>query len=396
MTVLHTLRGRLRADLRLLLRTGEVSADTLQRLLDGIARGQSLSATARRLGCSYRHAWGVIETAGNTLGVRLLETTIGGSQGGGSRLTAQAEMVRRELHLVRSAVNDALELTVGSSARDAAAADASGTHGAAVAQSRRSRQHGIEHPLLFVAATLESVETGLIDAVGQAFFAETGIRLGHVAAGSGVALELARSGRVDLALTHAPELEQDCINEGWLEPGIGVMRSRFVIVGPQDDPAEVSQAAVAQDPLGAFRRIARAARPFVSRGDRSGTHVREQALWRAVGVEPRAPWYRISSGSGNRALLQEAAGTHAYTLVDQATVRRWGLAESQRVLYQDAEGCRDATLEDRFSLLRVGRGIGNRDGYEFAGEFMGWFTARRYELIRTAAVDGRGAALFDP
>ncbi len=382
MNAIDGLRGRLRADLRLLLRrrNGQLSADTLQQLLDGVAQGQSLSATARRLGCSYRHAWGLIEAAGNDLGTRLLETTIGGSRGGGSRLTAEAEALRRELHLVRSAVADAAALTSGSDASAPAP----------------TAPIAVEHPLLFVAATLESVETGLIDAVEQAFFAETGIRMGHVAAGSGVALELARSGRIDLALTHAPELEQDCINAGWLEPGIGVMRSRFVIVGPEGDPADVSGAAAAQDPLGAFRRLARAAGPFVSRGDQSGTHVREQALWRAVGVEPRAPWYRISAGSGNRALLEEAARAHAYTLVDQATVRRWGLAGNLRVLYRDAEGCRDTTLEDRFSLLRVGRGIGNRDGYEFAGEFLGWFTARRHELIRTAAVDGRGAALFDP
>ncbi|TVQ34948.1 MAG: LysR family transcriptional regulator [Spirochaetaceae bacterium] len=385
--VSRELAGRVHAELRMRLESGELSAATLLDLLDGISQGQSLSAAARRLGCSYRHAWGVVTAATQELGARLVATTVGGVDGGGSQLTACGDAVRRELTQISARVDEILR-------SEPAAAQTGRAAGVERRNVPRGRTESV--PVVFVAATLESVETGLLDAIGQAFYAETGVRLGHVAAGSGVALELARSGRVDLALTHAPELERAFVEQGWGEAAIRVMRSSFVIVGPRSDPAAVRDAGAAADPLDAMRRIARSGARFISRADRSGTHIREQALWNAAGVSPDPLWYRYCRGSGNRALLQQAAGEQAYTLVDNATVRRWGLAPDLAVLYRDPQDNANSAMADLFSILRVSSGVGSAAGYRCAGEFINWFEQHKYDIVRTAAVDSQGVALFQP
>lgn len=368
--VIGELAQHVRAELRLRLQSGELSAATLHDLLDGISRGDSLSAAARRLGYSYRHAWGVLSAATQQLGARLVDTTVGGSAGGGSRLTDYGDAVRRELTRISVRVEESLR--------------------------RVPRERAESVPLLVVAATLEAVETGLMDTIGQAFYAETGVRLGHVAAGSGAALELAKGGRIDLALTHAPELEQSFVKQGWGETVMPIMRSRFVIVGPRSDPAAVGEADGAGDPLEAMRRVARSGAGFISRADFSGTHIREQALWNAAGVSLQPRWYRKCRGSGNRALLQQAAGENAYALVDNATVRRWGLADDCAVLYRDSADSRNSLMDDLFSILRVSSGVADAAGYRCAGEFINWFQQHKWDLVRTAAVDSQGVALFQP
>ena len=381
------LAQHVRAEIRLRLQSGELSAATLRDLLDAISRGESLSAAARGLGYSYRHAWGVVTAATQQLGARLVDTTVGGVDGGGSRLTAYGDAVRRELTRISARVDESLR----SDPRAPVAAAAAG-----VGRDEVPRWRAESVPLLFVAATLEAVETGMMDTIGQAFYAETGMRLGHVAAGSGAALQLARSGRIDLALTHAPELEQSFVKQGWGETVIPIMRSRFVIVGPRSDPAAVGEAAGAGDPLEAMRRVARSGTGFISRGDFSGTHIREQALWNASGVSPQPRWYRNCRGSGNRALLQQAAREHAYALVDNATVRRWGLAAELAVLYRDPEESPNSCMDDLFSILRVSSGVADAAGYRCAGEFINWFQRHKWDIVRAAAVDSRGVALFQP
>lgn len=253
-------------------------------------------------------------------------------------------------------------------------------------------------PLVFIAATLESVETGLMEAVGRTFFEESGIRLGIVAAGSGAACRLAEQGRVDLVLTHAPDLEQALVERGVLETGLPLMRSRYVVVGPVEDPAGVTNAKRSTNPLDAVRRIAVSERTFISRGDGSGTHLREAALWRAAGIIPAPPWYRKAAGTGNRAVLEEAAKTGAYALVDQATVRKWGLAPRQQVLYRDPPDHAEELMEDHFSLFRArhGHDAAEVSSYHHAGEFLSWFERRKNALILSAAVDSDGKALFQP
>ncbi len=147
------------------------------------------------------------------------------------------------------------------------------------------------------------------------FETETGIEVKVVAVGSGQALELGRRGDADVLLTHAPDAEQQFMEEGHGTERHAVMHNDFVLVGPQSDPADVgNQTAITE----AFRRIAENQSPFISRGDESGTHMKEKKIWKEGGIVPHGEWY-LRAGAGMAAALRMAAEKHAYTLSDRGT-----------------------------------------------------------------------------
>lgn len=165
-------------------------------------------------------------------------------------------------------------------------------------------------------ATTTSVDnSGLLQAILPSFQQETGIDVQVLAVGSGRALQLLRRGDVDAALTHDPIGEAAFLKE---MPSAGyrkIMFNDFMLVGPSGDDVLVRQASNAAD---AMRRIAMSAALFVSRGDESGTHAREQLLWRNAGAKPRADRL-LETGQGMAATLRIASERHAYTLTDRAT-----------------------------------------------------------------------------
>lgn len=169
-------------------------------------------------------------------------------------------------------------------------------------------------------ATTTSVEnSGLLEHLRLAILEEKGIALEALAVGSGKAIALARAGSVDLAITHDPGGEAQLAKESGVVAQRTFLENRFVVVGPEEDPAGVASASTLLD---AFRRIHAAGAPFVSRGDESGTHVRELELWRIMGIDPRTnPQYR-SLGQGMSSLLRSASELEAYTLTDDATFAR--------------------------------------------------------------------------
>ena len=135
--------------------------------------------------------------------------------------------------------------------------------------------------------------------------------------GMGQALALAARGEADVTLAHAPALEKKYVEEGKMLNRRLVMYNDFVVIGPAEVPARVKGLPAAE----AFRRIAAAEARFVSRGDKSGTHLLEQALWKQAGIEPKAPWY-IESGQGMGQTLGIAHDRRAYTLTDRGTTSR--------------------------------------------------------------------------
>ena len=136
-----------------------------------------------------------------------------------------------------------------------------------------------------------------------------------IVVGSGEALELGRRGDVDVLIVHAPLAEQRFVDAGHAATRAPLMANDFVIVGPAADPAG---ARMARDPADALRRIGAAARAFVSRGDSSGTHERELALWSQVGATREGDWY-LESGQGQATTLQIASERQAYAFTDRAT-----------------------------------------------------------------------------
>lgn len=165
-------------------------------------------------------------------------------------------------------------------------------------------------------ATTTSVDNaGLLQAILPAFRQETGIDVQVLAVGSGRALELLRRADADVALTHDPLNEAAFLKEMTSAAYRKIMFNDFIVVGPAGDEASVRQAAGAAD---AMRRIATSPVGFVSRGDESGTHAREQQLWQKAGVQPRADRL-LETGQGMAATLRIASERHAYTLTDRAT-----------------------------------------------------------------------------
>jgi tungstate transport system substrate-binding protein len=167
-----------------------------------------------------------------------------------------------------------------------------------------------------VLATTTSVrDAGLLDAILPRFERESGITVKIVAVGSGQAMELGRRGEADILILHDPEGEARFVADGYGVDRRPLMANEFVLVGPSADPARVGGLRVVE----AFRAIARAAAPFVSRGDRSGTHSKEQALWALSGMALAGPWYR-EAGQGMGATLVIADQLRAYTLTDIGTL----------------------------------------------------------------------------
>jgi tungstate transport system substrate-binding protein len=180
-----------------------------------------------------------------------------------------------------------------------------------------SAQHGD----IILATTTSTRDAGLLDSLLPLFERQTGYHVKVIAIGSGQALEMGRRGDADVVLAHAPEAERALTDSGYFVCRRLVMHNEFLIVGPPQDPAGVRGLS---DAVTAFKRIAERRAPFVSRGDKSGTHQRELSLWQKgrISLPPPGGWY-IESGQGMGATLQLASEKSAYTLTDDATYLTW-------------------------------------------------------------------------
>jgi len=195
---------------------------------------------------------------------------------------------------------------------------------------------------LDIATTSSVQNSGLLDALLPAYREQSHVGVRVHAAGSGRALQMMSEGLVQLVISHAPEAEARALeaHHDWVRRELA--QNQFVIVGPPSDPAGVRMAADAAD---AFRRIARSNVPFVSRGDLSGTHEREEALWKAAGVRP--PVERvIVSGRGMALALRHADEVRGYTLSDEATYRQFEAGLEVQLLYHG-----DARLVNTYAVL---------------------------------------------
>lgn len=195
-----------------------------------------------------------------------------------------------------------------------------------------------------LASTTSTEQSGLFAHLLPAFTQATGIGVRVVAVGTGQALKLGERGDADVVLVHDRAAELRFVADGW---GVGrqdVMHNDFVLIGPKADPAGVHGG---MDIADAFRRVAAARAPFVSRGDDSGTHVAERRVWREAGIDPAGGWYR-DIGGGMGAALNAAAGMGAYTLSDRGT---WLAFRNRADLAIAVEG--DARLFNPYGVMLV-------------------------------------------
>ena len=173
-------------------------------------------------------------------------------------------------------------------------------------------------PFIILQSSTSTVNSGLYNFLLPRFTNKTGIEVRVVSAGTGQAINNAKNGDGDVLLVHARSAEEKFVAQGYGVKRFDVMYNDFIIVGPADDPAEISGL---EDASAAFKIIAAAKAPFASRGDISGTHKKEMKLWKASQVDPvtaSGTWYR-ETGSGMGATLNVAVGLRAYTLTDRGT-----------------------------------------------------------------------------
>jgi tungstate transport system substrate-binding protein len=172
------------------------------------------------------------------------------------------------------------------------------------------------NPEVILATTTSTQDSGLLDVLVPRFERTTGYQVKPIAVGTGQALALGARGEADVVLVHAPAAEQEWMADGNGTARLLVMHNDFVLLGPGDDPAGVRGAPSAE---AGVARIAQARAPFISRGDDSGTHKQELAIWQAAGLDPKGQaWYQ-ETGQGMGATLNVANEKRAYTLADRGT-----------------------------------------------------------------------------
>ena len=200
---------------------------------------------------------------------------------------------------------------------------------------------------IVIQSTTSTANSGLYDYLLPLFEETHGIKVNVVAVGTGQAIRNAMRGDGDVLLVHAESDEKQFVADGWGVERFDLMFNDFVLVGPAADPAGLEEA----DSVGeALTRISLSGKFFASRGDDSGTHKKELALWRSAGIDPSEAsggWYR-ETGSGMGATLNVAVGMNAYCLTDRATWISFANKQGLRVLYED-----DPPLFNQYGIILV-------------------------------------------
>ena len=197
---------------------------------------------------------------------------------------------------------------------------------------------------LKLATTTSTENSGLLAALNPPFEQKYKVKVDVISVGTGKAIRLGRNGDVDLILAHAPAAEAAFTRAGLGIEREPVMHNDFVLVGPASDPAGLGQAAAI---AGAMARLLDARHPFVSRGDDSGTHKKEQSLWQSTGRSPAGGWY-LSVGQGMGVVLRIANDKQAYTLTDRGTWLAYRDKLSLAILFEG-----DAALFNPYHVILV-------------------------------------------
>jgi tungstate transport system substrate-binding protein len=246
-----------------------------------------------------------------------------------------------------------------------------------------------QEKFITVASTTSTEQSGLFKHLLPVFEAKTGIKVRVVAVGTGQALDIGRRGDADVVLVHAKPLEEKFMAEGQGVKRYDVMYNDFVLIGPKSDPAKV---AGMKDVAAAFRRIRETQAPFVSRGDRSGTHFAELEIWKLAGVDiaqAKGSWYR-DTGQGMGPALNTAAAMNAYILADRGT---WLSFRNRGDLTIVVEG--DKRLYNQYGVMLVNPARHPTVKKEMGQAFVDWLiSAEGQKAIAEYKINGE--QLFFP
>jgi tungstate transport system substrate-binding protein len=242
-----------------------------------------------------------------------------------------------------------------------------------------------------MASTIGPIDAGIVSALEDAFRQRTGIDVRHAGAGTGAALDMAKTGSFDLVMVHARRLEDEFVAAGFGVDRRDVMYNDFVILGPPSDPARIRGERRA---AAALAKIAAAQALFVTRGDRSGTHVKEMEIWQKAGIKPAGPWYVTfeRGAAGNAPTTRHADERQAYVLMDRATVLTLKKGLKLDILVE-----KDEDLLNHIAVIRVNPERFPRVNADDARRFVDWLVSDEAQrLIQSFGRERYGESLFFP
>jgi|SRR5712671_2557550 tungstate transport system substrate-binding protein len=241
---------------------------------------------------------------------------------------------------------------------------------------------------IVVASTTSTQDSGLFGHILPLFKAATGIEVRVVAQGTGQALDTGRRGDADVLFVHAKAQEEKFVADGFGVKRFPVMYNDFVLIGPKSDPAGIKSTS---DIVAALQTIKAKAAPFISRGDRSGTHIAELDLWKAAGIDiakDKGPWYK-EIGQGMGAALNTASASNAYVLADRGT---WIAFKNRGELDIAVQG--DKRLFNQYGVMLVNPAKHPHVKKELGQTFIGWLISTGQKAIADYKIEGQ--QLFFP
>ena len=244
---------------------------------------------------------------------------------------------------------------------------------------------------LLLATTTSTRDSGLLDAILGDFTEKTGVEVKVIAVGTGKALQMGRDGEADALLVHAKTSEETFVADGYGTERFDVMYNDFVIVGPSDDPAGLTEGAAA-DVVAGMALIDGSGTEFLTRGDDSGTNKKEISLWKAAEITPDGQAYYVSTGKGMGDTLMMTSEMQAYTMTDRATYLNMQDNIELDILLEG-----DSLLFNQYGVIPVNPDLNELINHEEALAFVDWLLSDETQaMIGEYGVDRFGAPLFTP
>ena len=243
---------------------------------------------------------------------------------------------------------------------------------------------------ILCASTTSTENSGLFSYILPMFEKKTGIKVKVIARGTGAAIETGKRGDADVVFVHAKEQELEAVKAGYFLNRYDVMYNDFVIIGPLTDPAKIAGIKSAAE---AFKKIAASGALFVSRGDKSGTHTKELALWKSIGIEPKGQKWYLEVGQGMEKTQRIANEKQAYTLTDRGT---WLATKDKDRLAMKIVLEGDPALFNQYGVMAVNPEKHKHVKYAEAMQFINWLISQEGQQAIASFKDKNGNAMFIP
>jgi tungstate transport system substrate-binding protein len=240
------------------------------------------------------------------------------------------------------------------------------------------------------ASTTSTQNSGLFDYLLPIFEKKTGIKVDVVAVGTGASIEIGKRGDADVVMVHAKDLELKAVEEGAFVNRHDLMYNDFVIIGPANDPLKIKGMTSAAE---AFKKIAAQGTEFVSRGDKSGTHTKELAIWKTAGLDPKSQKWYLEVGQGMEKTQRIANEKRAYTLTDRGT---WLATKDKDKLDMVAVLEGDPVLFNQYGVMAVNPEKHKQIKYKEAMQFVDWLISPEGQKAIGDFKDKNGNQLFIP